>query len=218
MARVSRACVDRHQVFVLQSPALRGQAVSSDAVYLSESPGRSDLQAGAFAGSSIELAAVESPVVLKARRASGRKASNGSQHTTAPPGSARASPQRCNAAGSSWLVWNTGIILPAPRRLSVLPAWQVELNRRRSRALASGWVMLTLFLGPSRALISASRRTSLYWGLLLICILSARGLNENLSPRERQAPAATAASSGVSIRCSSPATSSTDVMVQAPQF
>ena len=197
MARVSRACVDRHQVFVLQSPALRGQAVSSDSVYLSESPGRSDLQAGAFAGSSIELAAVESPVVLKARRASGRKASNGSQHTTAPPGSARASPQRCNAAGSSWLVWNTGIILPAPRRLSVLPAWQVELNRRRSRALASGWVMLTLVLGPSRALISASRRTSLYWGLLLICILSARGLNENLSPRERQAPAATAASSGV---------------------
>ena len=164
-----------------------------------ESPGRSDLQAGAFAGSSIELAAVESPVVLKARRASGRKASNGSQHTTAPPGSARASPQRCNAAGSSWPVWNTGIILPAPRRLSVLPAWQVELNRRRSRALASGWVMLTLFLGPSRALISASRRTSLYWGLLLICILSARGLTEKLAPRERQAPAATAASSK---RCS----------------
>ena len=164
-----------------------------------ESPGRSDLQAGAFAGSSIELAAVESPVVLKARWATGTKASHGSQcqHTTAPAGSSGASPQRCHAAGSSWPDWNTGIILPAPRRLSVLPAWQVELNRRRSRALASGWVMLTLFLGPSRALISASRRTSLYWGLLLICILSARGLNENLSPRERQAPAATAASSGV---------------------
>ena len=108
MARVSRACVDRHQVFVLQSPALRGQAVSSDSVYLSESPGRSDLQAGAFAGSSIELAAVESPVVLKARWATGTKASHGSQcqHTTAPAGSSGASPQRCHAAGSSWPVWN----------------------------------------------------------------------------------------------------------------
>mmetsp|Transcript_19095 Transcript_19095/g.35825 ORF Transcript_19095/g.35825 Transcript_19095/m.35825 type:complete len:102 (-) Transcript_19095:142-447(-) len=67
----------QQEVFVVQSPALRGQA--------------------AFAGSSIELAAVESPVVLKA--------------------------------------------LPEPRpNDAMLP---VELNR-----------------------------TSLYWGLLLICILS----------------------------------------------
>ena len=71
--------MDCCQVFVVQSPALRGQAVLSDSVCHSESPDRSDLQAGAFAGSSIELAAVESPVVLKARRASGTKASNGSR-------------------------------------------------------------------------------------------------------------------------------------------
>ncbi|CAE7208006.1 unnamed protein product [Symbiodinium microadriaticum] len=75
----SASAPEAEEVFVVQSPALRGQA-------------------GAFAGSSIELAAVESPVVLKA--------------------------------------------LPEPRpNDAMLP---VELNR-----------------------------TSLYWGLLLICILSA---------------------------------------------
>ncbi|OLP81150.1 Photosystem II reaction center protein L [Symbiodinium microadriaticum] len=74
----SASAPEAEEVFVVQSPALRGQA-------------------GAFAGSSIELAAVESPVVLKA--------------------------------------------LPEPRpNDAMLP---VELNR-----------------------------TSLYWGLLLICILS----------------------------------------------
>ena len=154
--------MDCCQVFVVQSPALRGQAVLSDSICHSESPDPSDLQAGAFAGSSIELAAVESPVVLKARRASGTKASNGSQsqHTTTRTGSSGASPQRCHAAGSSWPVWNAGIIMPAPSRLSTLPAWQVELNRRRIRALASGWVMLTLQrvrTSPHRALGRAGR-------------------------------------------------------------
>jgi len=199
MARVSRGYIDCCQVFVVQSPALRGQAVASDSVYFRQSPDRPDLQAGAFAGSSIELAAVESPVVLKAERASGTKTSNGSQsqQTTTRTGSSGASPQRCHAAGSSWPVWNAGIILPALSRLSALPAWQVELNRRRIRALASGWVILTLLFGPACAHISASRRTSLYWGLLLICILSARGLNERLAPSEREAPAATFFSRGV---------------------